>query len=276
MTNIERSMQYYPQQINRLVRGNDSPIGYPHRPPGLRLENRRTSISVDDVIQRTFGSGASSPDSNLLRVQAQLPGRRHSDNTIQLPRIQVNSSSPPGSLGYSRRSSGPASTIPRRYSQGNPSFPNYFQGTFGSETFSPDNNLLAVQSLPGRRHSDNSIQLPRIPVNSSPPGSYSRISSSGPPSTILRRHSQGSPGFQNYLQTISPLAQGYKVTESFSCFHLRLNLLLSILFIPVETHFLYLLYFCLWQVELLFSICTLDTHTAKQHRFCHSILSKRS
>lgn len=111
----------------QLTRGGDSPIGYPHRPPGLRLENRRTSISVDDVIKRTFGSGASSPDSNLLRVQANLPGRRHSDNTIQLPRIQVtNSASPPS--GYSRRSSGPAaSNIPRRHSQGTPGVQGYFQ-----------------------------------------------------------------------------------------------------------------------------------------------------
>lgn len=113
----------------QLVRNGDSPIGYPHRPPCLRLENRRTSISVDDVIKRTLGSGASSPDSNLLRVQAQLPGRRHSDNTIHLPRIQVNSSSPP-STGYSRRSSGPpgSSPIPRRHSQGTPGFQNYFAG----------------------------------------------------------------------------------------------------------------------------------------------------
>lgn len=103
----------------QLVRKEDSPIGYPHRPPCLRLENRRTSISVDDVIRRTnLDSGASSPDSNLLRVQANLPGRRHSDNTIQLPRIQVNSQSPPGSsMGYSRRSSaGNASA--RRHSAG--------------------------------------------------------------------------------------------------------------------------------------------------------------
>lgn len=114
----------------QLTRGGDSPIGYPHRPPGLRLENRRTSISVDDVIKRTFGSGASSPDSNLLRVQANLPGRRHSDNTIQLPRIQVtNSTSPPS--GYSRRSSGPAATI-RRHSQGNPGLQGYFQGITSS------------------------------------------------------------------------------------------------------------------------------------------------
>ena len=119
----------------QLTRGGDSPIGYPHRPPGLRLENRRTSISVDDVVKRTtLGSGASSPDSNLLRVQANLPGRRHSDNTIQLPRIQVtNSTSPPS--GYSRRSSGPASSgpLPRRHSQGNPpGVQSYFQGITSS------------------------------------------------------------------------------------------------------------------------------------------------
>lgn len=95
----------------QLHRQLDAPIGYPHRPPCLRLESRRTSISVDDVVRRRFVttircplnhaprhahatahslySGASSPDSNLLRVQANLPGRRHSDNTIQPPRILV-------------------------------------------------------------------------------------------------------------------------------------------------------------------------------------------
>lgn len=59
---------------------------YPHRPPRLRLETRRQSISVDDVGRKPTDSGASSPDSMFLRVQASLPGRRHSDNTIQAPR----------------------------------------------------------------------------------------------------------------------------------------------------------------------------------------------
>ncbi|KAL3196153.1 hypothetical protein MRX96_015565 [Rhipicephalus microplus] len=67
----------------------EQPTGYPHRPPSLRLESRRTSISMDDVVRRTCSSASSSPDSNLLRVQATLPGRRHSDNTIQPPRILV-------------------------------------------------------------------------------------------------------------------------------------------------------------------------------------------
>lgn len=44
-----------------------------------------------------FLTEASSPDSNLLRVQATLPGRRHSDNTIQPPRILIAPSSPDGS-----------------------------------------------------------------------------------------------------------------------------------------------------------------------------------
>ncbi|XP_028966958.1 SCY1-like protein 2 [Galendromus occidentalis] len=80
----------------------EQPTGYPHRPPSLRLESRRTSISMDDVVRRTCSSASSSPDSNLLRVQATLPGRRHSDNTIQPPRILVAPCSPcTGSpLGY--------------------------------------------------------------------------------------------------------------------------------------------------------------------------------
>ncbi|KAH9363292.1 hypothetical protein HPB48_006398 [Haemaphysalis longicornis] len=72
----------------------EQPTGYPHRPPSLRLESRRTSISMDDVVP------SSSPDSNLLRVQATLPGRRHSDNTIQPPRILVAPCSPEGTVSY--------------------------------------------------------------------------------------------------------------------------------------------------------------------------------
>ncbi|XP_076372839.1 SCY1-like protein 2 [Tachypleus tridentatus] len=71
----------------------DQMTGYPHRPPALRLESRRTSISMDDVGRRAC-SASSSPDSNLLRVQANLPGRRHSDNTIQPPRIMIAPCSP--------------------------------------------------------------------------------------------------------------------------------------------------------------------------------------
>jgi len=86
----------------------EQPIGYPHRPPSLRLESRRTSISMDDVVRRaSSASASSSPDSNLLRVQANLPGRRHSDNTIQPPRILVAPSSPTGSFSLSR---GPSAT----------------------------------------------------------------------------------------------------------------------------------------------------------------------
>ncbi|GBN15032.1 hypothetical protein AVEN_16307-1 [Araneus ventricosus] len=71
--------------------------GYPHRPPLLRLQSRRTSVSMDDVVRRT-SSASSSPDSNLLTVQGNLPGRRHSDNTIQPPRILVAPASPDGNL----------------------------------------------------------------------------------------------------------------------------------------------------------------------------------
>lgn len=78
----------------------EQPTGYPHRPPSLRLESRRTSISMDDVVRRTCSSASSSPDSNLLRVQATLPGRRHSDNTIQPPRILVAPCSPEGTVSY--------------------------------------------------------------------------------------------------------------------------------------------------------------------------------
>lgn len=86
-----------PVQMNYNM---EQPTGYPHRPPSLRLESRRTSISMDDVVRRTCSSASSSPDSNLLRVQATLPGRRHSDNTIQPPRILVAPCSPEGTVSY--------------------------------------------------------------------------------------------------------------------------------------------------------------------------------
>ncbi|XP_076329759.1 SCY1-like protein 2 [Tachypleus tridentatus] len=91
--------------------------GYPHRPPCLRLESRRTSISMDDVIRQTCSSTSSSPDSNLLRVQATLPGRRHSDNTIQPPRILVAPSSPENSLS---RGPSAGNMQMRRHSSANP------------------------------------------------------------------------------------------------------------------------------------------------------------
>ncbi|GFV90218.1 uncharacterized protein TNCV_4379331 [Trichonephila clavipes] len=88
--------------------------GYPHRPPLLRLQSRRTSVSMDDVVRRT-NSASSSPDANLLTVQGNLPGRRHSDNTIQPPRILVAPASPDGNL---KRGSSAGMLPIRRHSGG--------------------------------------------------------------------------------------------------------------------------------------------------------------
>ncbi|XP_035225576.1 SCY1-like protein 2, partial [Stegodyphus dumicola] len=88
--------------------------GYPHRPPLLRLQSRRTSVSMDDVVRRS-SSASSSPDSNLLTVQGNLPGRRHSDNTIQPPRILVAPASPDGNL---KRGSSAGMLPIRRHSGG--------------------------------------------------------------------------------------------------------------------------------------------------------------
>ena len=55
--------------------------------------NRRPSIQYgqyNNMNGSVNNSGCNSPDSNLLQVTQQLlPGRRHSDNTIQPPRILV-------------------------------------------------------------------------------------------------------------------------------------------------------------------------------------------
>nr|XP_046909922.1 SCY1-like protein 2 isoform X1 [Dermatophagoides farinae] len=91
------------RESNTTLNNINSLGSYPHRPPSLRLESRRTSISMDDVVRRaSLTSAASSPDSNLLRVQAHLPGRRHSDNTILPPRILVAPSTPTTSFSLSR------------------------------------------------------------------------------------------------------------------------------------------------------------------------------
>ena len=81
----------------------------------MRYEFEQVSFEQTKLNESSIPSPASSsPDSNLLRVQATLPGRRHSDNTIQPPRILVAPCSPcTGSpLGYT--SSGKAfATLPR-------------------------------------------------------------------------------------------------------------------------------------------------------------------
>ncbi|XP_022258861.1 SCY1-like protein 2 isoform X1 [Limulus polyphemus] len=102
---------------NSSIRTIEQNTGYPHRPPSLRLESRRTSISMEDVIQQTCNSTSLSPDSNLLRVQAGLPGRRHSDDTIQPPSILVAPSSPEGCLS---RGPSTGNLHMRRHSSVNP------------------------------------------------------------------------------------------------------------------------------------------------------------
>lgn len=78
--------QQYPNQHNF-----DQPIGYPHRPPGLKIQTRRQSISVDNVQRQSISSNCSSPEINYLRVNcSNLPFRRHSDNAIEPPRILIN------------------------------------------------------------------------------------------------------------------------------------------------------------------------------------------
>lgn len=64
--------------------------GYQHRPAGLKLQARRQSISVDNVQRPSISSNCSSPEINYLRVNCNLPYRRHSDNAIEAPRILIN------------------------------------------------------------------------------------------------------------------------------------------------------------------------------------------
>ncbi|XP_076315825.1 SCY1-like protein 2 [Tachypleus tridentatus] len=126
----------------------DQTSGYPHRPPLLRLESRRTSVSMEDVVRRTM-SPSPSPDSNLLTVQVNLPGRRHSDNTIHPPRIMVAPCSPDSP-------SSPSSTTPgvqmRRHSSVSPHDTRYnFSSPKSSSNLGTD--LLTGTQVPPRRFS---------------------------------------------------------------------------------------------------------------------------
>ncbi|XP_022236223.1 uncharacterized protein LOC111083819 isoform X2 [Limulus polyphemus] len=83
----------------------------------FRLETVIYYITFSSNYLFFVSLASSSPDSNLLNVQANLPGRRHSDNTIQPPRIMVAPSSPDSSFS-------PSSTAPglpmRRHSSVSP------------------------------------------------------------------------------------------------------------------------------------------------------------
>ncbi|XP_015781451.1 SCY1-like protein 2 [Tetranychus urticae] len=110
------STEKYPLQHNL-----DQPTGYPHRPPCLKLSTRRQSISVDDVLKTTtINSNASSPDLNLLRVQTNLPYRRHSDNAIEPPRILIASATPGYGSGTLSKAGSMANLPRRRHSSVNP------------------------------------------------------------------------------------------------------------------------------------------------------------
>lgn len=89
---LERMSSYSIEQQYASNQHNfDSPIGYPHRPPNLKLHARRQSISVDNVQRPSISSNCSSPEINYLRVNCtNLPFRRHSDNAIEPPRILIN------------------------------------------------------------------------------------------------------------------------------------------------------------------------------------------
>ena len=89
---LERMSSYsIEQQYANNQHNFDSPIGYPHRPPNLKLHTRRQSISVDNVQRPSISSNCSSPEINYLRVNCtNLPFRRHSDNAIEPPRILIN------------------------------------------------------------------------------------------------------------------------------------------------------------------------------------------
>lgn len=63
------------------------------RPPTLKLDSRRTSISVEDV--NSYSGGSSPDNNNYLSVSGSMkPQRRHSDNAINIPKIEIALSSP--------------------------------------------------------------------------------------------------------------------------------------------------------------------------------------
>ncbi|XP_053210382.1 uncharacterized protein LOC128394141 isoform X2 [Panonychus citri] len=143
-TQISPSAEKVPIEINFNQPNN--PL-YPQRPPTLKLESRRQSISVDDVSC----SDPSSPENaNLLGLPgSNLKGRRHSDNAINIPRIEIALSSPTTAENRSiARVNSTSNLTSRRHSSINPTeITNLNQRRHSSI------NLQDLQQFHRRRHS---------------------------------------------------------------------------------------------------------------------------
>ncbi|GIY49721.1 uncharacterized protein CEXT_570491 [Caerostris extrusa] len=69
--------------------GMEQKTGYPHRPPQLRLQSRRTSISMDDVVRRT---NSGKKESSTPPVFLSLSVEKSLNPTSNLPVLLISSS----------------------------------------------------------------------------------------------------------------------------------------------------------------------------------------
>lgn len=128
---------------------------YPKRPPMLNLENRRKSLSQEDL--NSLNSSSSPDNNNFLTVASAV--RRHSDNAINIPKIKIALSSPTGSESRTiSRASSSVNIATRKYSGLNPKeIKQLTQRRYSSI------NLHDLNNINRRRHSSiNTNELKRV------------------------------------------------------------------------------------------------------------------
>ena len=128
---------------------------YPKRPPTLNFENRRKSLSQEDLNSL---STSSSPDNNNFLTVASAV-RRHSDNAINIPKIEIALLSPTHSNNRTiSRASSSVNIASRKYSGLNSNdIKQLSQRRYSSI------NLQDLNNINRRRHSSiTTLELKRV------------------------------------------------------------------------------------------------------------------
>lgn len=140
--------------MNFNLQSNQS---YPQRPPTLKLDSTRSSMSKEEPSL----SNPSSPDvkSNLLSVSSNFAFRRNSDNAINIPKIEIAPSSPVvESRNNISRASSTTNLTGRRFSSISPSDVQNLNHRRHSSI-----NLQDLQAFNRRRHSSiNTNDIKRV------------------------------------------------------------------------------------------------------------------
>ncbi|XP_074604678.1 SCY1-like protein 2 isoform X2 [Brevipalpus obovatus] len=135
---------------------------YPQRPPTLKLDNRRQSLSVEELSLSDPSSPEPGQGNNLLSVSSNnnnLTLRRHSDNAINIPKIEIALSSPTTAENRNiARASSTTNLTGRRHSSISPSDAQNLNHRRHSSI-----NLQDLQQFNRRRHSSiNTHDIKRV------------------------------------------------------------------------------------------------------------------